>query len=367
MTNANIISAIEAFAPTALQESWDNTGMQIGSRLAECTGVLLCVDVTPDIVDEAKKRGCNLIVSHHPLIFKPLCKLCGNTAVEEAVMKAVAAGISVYSSHTATDSAVGGVSYRMAEKLGARPRRVLKPLENRRMRLSVTVSSERADDVRIAMYEVLGRATGLRPDGFSCTSSTDVVTKIAATDAAADPLAAMSETATSTISCVIDRSEADAVTAMLADVLDSDDVHIEVSALENTDPTLGLGILATLDKPMRPSELIAAVKEAFGSPVVRCTGLVTDDELQIRRIAICGGSGSEFAADAMRAGAEAFITSDTRYHDFVDYKDRLLIIDIGHYESEACTKEIFYQIITKKFPNFACYLSEIESNPIKYI
>lgn len=367
MTNANIISAIEAFAPTALQESWDNTGMQIGSRLAECTGVLLCVDVTPDIVDEAKRRGCNLIISHHPLIFKPLRKLCGNTAVEETVMKAVAAGISVYSSHTATDSTVGGVSYRMAEKLGATARRVLKPLSGRRVRISVTVGSDRAHDARIALFEALGRTTGLRPEGFSCTSSAGAVTTIAESDAPTDPLAAISETATSTISCVIDRSETNAVTAMLTDVLGSDAVRIEVSALENTDPSLGLGVMATFDEPLTPDVLIKRAKDVFGSPVVRCTGLVADNELRIRRIAICGGSGSEFAPDAVRCGAEAFITSDTRYHDFVDYKDKLLIIDIGHYESEACTKEIFYQIITKKFPNFACYLSEIESNPIKYI
>ena len=121
MLTGNIISAIEEFAPPSLQESWDNTGLQVGSRRADCSGVLLCVDVTPAVVREAVGRGCNLIVSHHPLIFKGLKHITGNTPVEEAVALAIKNDITVYSSHTAADSAVGGVSYEMARRLGARP------------------------------------------------------------------------------------------------------------------------------------------------------------------------------------------------------------------------------------------------------
>lgn len=260
---SEIIDAIEEFAPANYQESWDNTGLQVGDRNAVCTGVLLCVDVTPTVVDEAIERGCNMIVSHHPLLFNGLKNIVGATPVQQCVIQAIANGISIYSSHTAVDNTPGGVSHVMAQMLGVMPDSVLEPL------------------------------------------------------AAADD-------------------------------------------------GVGTGIVGEMTTPRPPRQLVECVKEAFGSPITRCTNPDAAPET-IHRVALCGGSGGSLIGLAEHAGAQAYITSDTRYHDFVDRQNSIFIIDIGHFESEQCTKDIFYRIISQKFTTFAVYKAQCERNPINYL
>lgn len=255
MKIADIIETIERFAPPALQEDWDNTGLQTGDKAAECTGALVCVDATECAVHEAVERGCNLIITHHPLFFKGVKSLTGDTAVQRTAIAAVRSGVAIYSCHTSVDNAEGGVSWEMAAKLG------------------VTV--------------------------------------------------------------------------------------------QKTLDAVGCGVIGTLDAALTPAGLVERVKAVFGSPVARCTRM---PELKtIERVAMCGGSGSFLIPVAIHDGAQAFITSDCKYHDFVDYADDILLIDIGHYESEKCTKEIFLRILSEKIPNFAVYNSATEQNPINYL
>lgn len=356
MLNGHIIEVIEALAHPSYQESWDNTGLQVGSRRAECSGVLLCVDVTPAVVEEARQRGCSLIISHHPLIFKGLKRLSGNTPAEEAVMAAIRSDITVYSCHTAIDSAPGGVSATMARMLGADFRHVLAPLSDRRICLSVTVESGGADAVRLTMAE-LGADRHLTvqegcpvtaydfdpdDDGFVSSDGSGAIRFTATLPADSQPEIARR---LSELTCRI--------------------YDYRITPLKQTDPLLGLGAYAIFEPAITVAELLRRIKEMFGSPVVRTTHI---DDLQrpIRRLGLCGGSGGEFIGTALRSGAEAYLSSDIRYHDFVDWQNDILLLDIGHFESESCTKEIFYNAITEKFPNFAVYKSELESNPIKY-
>ena len=359
MLNAAIISAIEDFAPAEFQESWDNTGVQVGSLRAECTGVLLCLDVTPAIVDEAIRRNCNLIISHHPLLFKGLKRISGNSPVEESVMRAIAAGITIYSCHTAVDSTSGGVSYRMAELLGAKPVKVLSPLEGLMIRVSAIVTPDCADTALTAFNETSPESVGFR--SASERYSVSVVT--------GDPFSSadISSENCVKIEATVRSSVCKNLCNALSESLGSGLLTLTTEKVAGTDPAVGLGVFALYEEEaVKPTDLINRVKSAFGSPVVRCS-TIPDGEIDIRRIAMCGGSGSEFISTAIRMGAQAFITSDTKYHDFVDYGNDILIIDIGHFESESCTKEIFYNVIREKFPNFACYYSETEENPIKYI
>lgn len=256
----DIADAIAAAAPLSLQESWDNSGVQLGDMSAPCTGVLLALDPTEAVIDEAVARRCNLVVTHHPLLFKGLKHISGANAVERAVIKAIRAGVAVYSSHTAMDSATGGVSAEMARRLGAR---VVRPL-------------------------VPGS-----PDG----------------------------------------------------------------------PT-GLGVVADFDIPVSGIELVERVHEAFGPHPLRCSAMPSGT---VTRIALCGGSGGEFIPDAVAAGAGAYITAEIRYHDMLDRGKDIFLLDIGHFESETCAKDIFYRIITEKFPNFAVKYSQTEENPINYL
>ncbi len=260
MTIAEIINAITDFAPLSLQESWDNSGVQVGDVAAECTGALLCVDATEAIIDEAISKGYNLVIAHHPLLFRGLKQIVGKTVVERTVLKAIRAGITVFSAHTCVDSTRGGISWEMARMLGAK------------------------------------------------------------------------------------------VTAVLAP--------------SAANPAVGLGVVAELPEAISAAELSSRVKAAFDSPVCRCTPAPSTP---IRRIAMCGGAGGEFIPAAIAAGAEAYISSDTRYHDFVDHANDIFLVDIGHYESESCAKDIFYRVITEKFPNFAVAKSVLEKNSINYL
>lgn len=258
---SDIIDTVEAYAPLSLQESYDNCGLQAGDPTLGCTGVLLCVDMSPDIVAEAVSRGCNLVISHHPIIFRGLKHLTGSTLNERTVMAAIKADVALYSCHTAIDSAPGGVSAELARRLGL---------------TDITVLDQRPD-------------------------------------------------------C----------------------------------PGAGLGAVGDLPSPLTPAALVALVKETCGSPVARCTAAPADKA--IRRVALCGGSGSSLIDKAIAAGADAYVTSDTTYHTFVERADDIFIVDIGHFESEQCTKSLFYRIITEKFPNFAVNYSETEKNPIVYL
>lgn len=259
----DIIGAIESIAPVSLQEPWDNTGLLVGVANPErqCTGVMLCVDVTPQVVAEATMRGCNLIISHHPLIFKGLKHINGEGRVEESVIMAIRSDIDIYCCHTSIDKAISrGVSHRMADMLG------------------------------------------------------------------------------------------------LSDV--------DVLSPDTTNPGAGLGAIGHTPTPLSPLQLVEMVKRAFGSPVARCS---TPPSTPITCVALCGGSGGEFIPQAVALGAQAYINSDTRYHDFSDWGERIFIVDIGHFESEHCTKQIFSEIIQEKFPNFAhCYFAD-EKNPISYL
>lgn len=262
-TLQDIVGAIESFARPGLQEPWDNTGWQLAPTspaTTGCTGVLVCLDVIPQSVEEAAAGGCNLIISHHPLIFKGLKSITGATPAERAVIGALSAGISVYSSHTALDSASQGVSHELGKRLGLTGMSVLSP--------------------------------GANPDE-------------------------------------------------------------------------GLGVTGTFDPPLSPAELIDRVKEVYGSPTVRVTR--GREGATIGRVALCSGSGGEFIPLAIRSGADAYITSDVRYHDFLDYGRDILIVDTGHFESEKCTKSIFSRIISEKFPNFAVRMSQSEQNPVAYV
>lgn len=258
----DVVDLLESAFPPRYQEGFDNTGLQLGSLLRRCTGALICVDLTPEILAEAVDKGCNLVITHHPLIFHPLKCIDESNRVGLTVLKAIRHDVAVYSCHTSVDNApLTGVSWKMGEMLG---------LEN------------------IMPIETKG------PEKIGC------------------------------------------------------------------------GIVGDLPRPMMSAEFVALVKEVFNVPVARCSAFPESIE-PFSRIGLCGGAGSFLIPEAIDMGAKAFVTSDCKHNHFIDYVNRLLLVDIGHFESEECTKSIFYQTIIEKIPNFALYLSQSEKNPINYV
>ena len=365
MTIADVTSAIEKFAPLALQEDYDNCGMQVGDSNEDCTGAILCVDVTPAIVDEAISRGCNLIISHHPLIFKGLKRLTGSSQVEQSVIKAVKAGVAIYSCHTAIDNVANGVSWEMAHRLNVVDVKTLDPQHGKLLKLSVMVPNTHCEAVKTAIFDA---GAGMIGNYDCCSFSVHGEGSFRALLGANPFVGQVGEVhhePETRIDVVLPRWLKDQVERALIEVHPYEEPAYEFVVIENDSRFSGSGIVGKFSTTISLSQLISRVKEAFGSPIVRCN--VADDGQDISSIAMCGGSGAFLIKKAISLGAQVFITSDTKYHDFVDYKNDIIIIDIGHFESEQCIKNIFYRIIQEKFPNFALYYSELEKNPINYL
>lgn len=376
-----VIHAIEAYAPRAFQEKWDNSGLQIAlpSGSDECTGVLICLDVTEAIVNEAVERGCNLIVSHHPLIFKGFKSLTGSTVQQRAAMAAVRAGVAVYSAHTSLDSTRGGVSYAMASLLGAEVTGVIEPAEGIESILTVICPRTAADDVRLILLD-LGAGAPLCAANTAFTPSAPAVdnaSRCVSIDCEENTLEAdpsdpvptfgIAHTPLCRITARVPSGKAAAVIAQLDAIPGASAMRYSIVPAPASD-AIGLGVFATFpDAGISGSEFVERLRKAFELSSMRVSAAYRPD-MKVRRIALCGGAGGEFIGRAISAGADAYVTGDVRYHDFADAAESpCAVFDIGHFESEACAKSIFYHVITKKIPNFAVYYSETETNPVKYL
>ncbi|MCM1519317.1 MAG: Nif3-like dinuclear metal center hexameric protein [Lachnoclostridium sp.] len=365
-TLEDIVSAIESVANKGYQESWDNTGWQVCpvSPDTECTGVMLSVDVTEAVIDEAIAKRCNLIISHHPLIFKPLRRIVGDTPAERMVIKLISSGISVYSCHTSLDSISGGVSTTLASMLGLSDIKILSPRRDALSKIVTYIPASHADNVR----EVMTRyGAGHIGNYDCCTFSTEGQGRFRALEGCKPYVGAVGEIHTEEevkIEAVVPNFAINRLKSAIRLSHPYQEPVIDVFPMSITDQWSGLGAIGNLPAPVSYDELIARVKEVYGSPVVRTTAGRANRI--VSRVALCGGSGGEFIPDAIAKGADAYVTSDVHYHDFVDYSSEILVIDTGHFESEKCTRAILQSIISEKFPNFAAKISESEQNSIQY-
>ena len=361
-----IIKTLEDFANPMYQEDWDNTGVQVGNTASECTGVLVCLDVTPAIVDEAIAKKCNLIISHHPLFFRPVKRLTGATLQEATAINAIAAGITIYSSHTAADSTPGGVSYEMARLLGVNPLRVLSPLADRLILLQAIVPVTHVQEVEAALFDA---GAGQLGNYDCCSFTTKGEGKFRALDGATPFVGEPGKQHTEDevmISVVLTRDIRGEVERALLDTHPYETPAYYFTPLLNTMREVGLGVYGVMDNAMSQDDFINKVKEAFGCTAVRTTKMPNDPDRKIRRVAMCGGAGAEFISRAIAMGAQAYVTADLKYHDFVDYRDRILVIDAGHFDTEAPIKQAMARLIKEWWSETPVYCTDTEDNPINY-
>lgn len=357
----HILNALSSLAPGFLQESWDNSGLQIVAPEDNCTGILLCVDVTDEIISEAAVRGCNLVVSHHPLIFKGLKSLTGRTVAERAAVAAIKAGVAVYSAHTSLDSAPDGISYCMARMLGLDVLGVLHQSEARMVKVDCICSRDRADDLCLALLDGSVHSTtsmNVEEDHttFEENSLTVELTHIPLTRVELTlPAARLGE-----IRAIISSLPFRAKIA-------------SVSELTDNIPAAGLGVVGQYSAPKSGEAMLDLIKATFGCAMVRANNamehLVASEKRAIQRVALCGGAGGEFIPDAIRSRADLYISADIRYHDFAEYRATgdMALVDVGHYESEKCAKDIFYNFLKNKFHDLPVLYSQGESNPVNYL
>lgn len=364
MTVQSICNILEEFAPLSLQESYDNAGLLVGSPQMEITGILVCIDVTEEIIAEAINKKCNLILSHHPLIFSGLKKLTGQNLTQRCVIQAIKNDIAIYAAHTNLDNVQGGVNSKIAEKIGLQNTSILQPKDSCLLKLVTFVPQNYAEKTRKALFDA---GAGHIGNYDSCSYNMDGYGTFRANGQAnpfAGSIGKLHTEPETRVEVILPVYRKRAVLNALLKEHPYEEPAYDIIALENQWREAGSGIIGELAEPEEEEAFLLRIKKIFQVGVVRHTCL---SGKKIRRVVLCGGAGSSFLQDAIRAKADIFISGDFKYHEFFNADGQIVIADIGHYESEQFTKEVFCEIIRKKLPNFAIQISDIKTNPINYL
>ena len=358
-----IISVLESYAPLSYQESYDNSGLILGNEQQEITSALITIDVTEAVVDEAIKIGANLIISHHPVIFSGIKKLTGKNYTERILLNAIKNNICIYSSHTNLDNVSNGVNAMISDKLGLINLKILKPVKGDLKKLVTFIPLDHADKVRNAVFNAGAGVIGeydqcsYNLEGFGTFRGSENTNPFAGKKG---ELTFEKEVRFETI--FPSRLQTNIIKALLQ-AHPYEEVAFDIYPLDNVYNKVGSGMVGELENPAKTIDFIKNIKTVFNAGVVRYSSLIKN---KIKRVAVCGGGGSFLIDDAIRAGADLFLTGEIKYHQFFDAEDKIVLVDIGHFESEQFTKNIFYELLIKNLSNFAVHLSEINSNPIKY-
>lgn len=359
-----IIYHFNESAPIALQEDYDNSGLQTGNPDMEVNGALICLDVTEPVIEEAIASGFNLVVCHHPLIFSGIKRLSGSTETERVIIKAVKNDIAVFAVHTNLDSVREGVNERICDKLGLVNRKILRPLTGNLMKLAYFVPVKEAGKVRESVFRA---GAGHIGNYDQCSFNVSGTGTFRASDAA-NPFVGkkgeLHEEPELKTEVIFPDWKKDGIIAALIEAHPYEEVAYDIYPLANSNPLTGMGMLGEFEEEMEEYDFLNAIKTVFNAGCVRYSALAGQ---KIKRVAVCGGSGSGLLRDAIRSGAQAFITADVKYHQFFEPGGQILLADIGHYESEQFTKELLFESLNEKFPKFAVRLSEINTNPINYL
>ena len=364
MKASEIMAVLESFAPPAYQESYDNSGLQVGDKDTEVTGVLLTLDITEAVLDEALSRGCNMIVAHHPIIFSGLKKLAGQSYVARIVQRAIRQDVVLYAIHTNLDNARAGVNKVIADKLGLQDTALLQMMGGTLRKLYTYAPQPAADKVREALFAAgAGDIGHYRECSFNIPGTGTFRPDVAANPkigTAGGPREWVDEVK---IEVLVQQHKEAGVLKALFESHPYEEVAYEFVHLHNMNQELGAGMAGILETPMEGRAFLSFLKEKMNTTCIRHT--VLSDKM-IRKVAVCGGSGQFLLQAAMRAGADIFITSDFKYHQFFDADGRIVIADIGHWESEQFTIDLLHEILTSEFPTFAILKTGVRTNPVYY-
>ncbi len=362
-TIKDVTDHLEALAPLAYQEEYDNSGLLTGDAKAEVKGVLVTLDCTEAVVNEAIKNNCNLIVAHHPIIFRGLKKLTGRTYVERTVIKAIKNDIAIYAIHTNLDNVHTGVNKKIADVLGLTKLRILLPQKSTLMKLVTFIPKEHAGDVLNALHHAgAGNIGHYKNCSFIVTGEGTFMPteKSNPHTGQHNQLERVDEIRAEVI--FPEQISSDVVKA-LKDAHPYEEVAYYLSKLENENQEVGAGMIGELEVPMEPKDFLLFLKSKINTACIRHTELL---KTKVKKVAVCGGAGSFLLPTAIGQGADVFVSSDFKYHEFFDADQRITITDIGHYESEQFTKDLLVAVLKEKFSTFAIIFSNTATNPISY-
>jgi len=363
MKIANIISFFESKAHPSLQEQYDNAGLITGNAGWECSGIICSLDVTEEVIQEAIEKKCNLIVAHHPIIFSGLKKINGKNYVEKTIIAAIKNDIAIYAIHTNLDNIIGGVSGKMAAMLGLKNSTALSTKENTLKKLSTFVPLDKAAQVRNALFAAGAGHIGNYSEASFNTEGTGTFKAGPGANPFVGEKGIQHQEKEIKIEVIFPYYLESGVLAALVAAHPYEEVAYDVVSLSNANQNIGSGVIGYLENPMEEKQFLEKLKEVFRVPVVRHTVLLGKP---ITKVALCGGAGSFLISKALAAGADVYITADIKYHEFFDANNRMLLADIGHYESEQFTINLLQEILEQKFPTFAVLKTAVKTNPVYY-
>jgi dinuclear metal center YbgI/SA1388 family protein len=357
------IKVLEKVAPLSYQESYDNAGLITGTADWECSGILCTLDATEQVILEAKKRGCNLVVAHHPIIFGGLKKITGKNYVERTIITAIKNEIAIYAIHTNLDNVIEGVNNRIADQLGLINRRILLPKEGLLKKLYTFVPLEHAEKLRQALFAAgAGNIGEYSEASFNADGLSTYKGSANTHPFAGEPGKSHTEKETR-VELIFPSYLQGQVLKALVENHPYEEVAYDLITLSNDYQQVGSGMIGDLPEALNETGFLQMLVTSFGLSVVRHTPLLGKS---VKKVAICGGSGSFLIKNAISAGADIYVTSDIKYHEFFDANDRIVLADIGHWESEQYTTDLIIEILQAKFPTFAVLKSGIKTNPVNY-
>jgi dinuclear metal center YbgI/SA1388 family protein len=359
----DIISFLEQLAPPVYQESYDNARLITGSPGWECTGIMVCLDSLEAVVDEAISTGANMVVSHHPIVFSGLKSLTGKNYIERVVIKALKNDIALYAIHTNLDNMIGGVNKVICDRLGLQDAKILQPKSGLLSKLITFGIPEDIDKIRQAVFDV---GAGLIGDYTECSFSVPgqgTFKPVGDADPAIGEPGKRQNVGELKLEVIMPNHLLAPAIAAAKKASSYEELGYDIVALSNTFQEIGSGMYGELKEPQPVKEFLDNVKRLFKCSTIRHTALCRDT---VRRVAVCGGSGSFLLGEAIGRKADIFITADYKYHQFFDADQQIVIADIGHYESEQFTIDFLATQLKEKFPNFAVRLTSVNTNPVNY-
>lgn len=361
----DVTSHLEQLAPISYQESYDNAGLITGKENWVVTGILITLDCTEAVVEEAIQKKCNLIVAHHPIVFRGLKKITGKTYVERTIIKALKNDICIYAIHTNLDNVAKGVNQKIAEKIGLTDLKILSPSTQGLSKLVSFIPKEHLSKVMDAVHEAGAGSVGKYDNCSFQITGTGKFRPTAEAKPHLGEVGKMEEVEEVRIEVLLASHQEHAILSALKSAHPYEEVAYYLSPLSNQNQDVGSGLIGKLQKPMEPIDFLKHLKRSMNTALIRHTNI--DSIEKIEKVALCGGAGSFLLPTAKAKAADAFVSADFKYHEFFDAEDKILIADVGHYESEQFTKELLKEVLDKKFPNFAIYFSKSVTNPISYL
>ena len=355
---------LESLAPLSYQEDYDNSGLIVGDPEMNITGALISLDCTEEIIDEAISKGCNLVISHHPIVFKGLKKFSNKTYVERALIKAIKNEVALYAIHTNFDNILEGVNAKICEIINLKNYSILAPKPNLLKKIVTYVPITQAEQVRAALFDAgAGNIGNYSECSFSMNGQGTFKAGENSNAFVGDKGLRHQENETRIeVIYPVNRERQILVALHLSHPYE--EVAYDLHSISNNFHEVGSGMIGSLDEEMDAIDFLNYVKEKLKIKVIRHTALINK---KIKRVAVCGGAGSFLLPNAIMAGADVFITADFKYHEFFDADQKIIVADVGHYESEQFTQELLFNLITKKFPSFVLLLTEQNTNPINYL